>query len=152
MKFYKKPFRHSWQLASQCGKSPYKVKQLLLFFRAARCRKSISLVTGKTARKIAARGGLVRTFHCDLVAVVELRHATRRQDKRIREFQTGDRRAFLTHEATVIVTAEKCDENFRIGVEIIFRECLGNLVDRLAFRERVSNRIEEREVEQRIET
>src|ERR1044072_6818944 len=38
-----------------------------------------------------------------------------------------------------------------MGVQIICRERLGNLIDGLAFCKRVSNRIEQRKVEQRIE-
>src|SRR6185295_749719 len=127
-------------------------KQLLLVFSATPGGKGVSCIAFKSAGEVAPRGRFVTTLHRKLISVIKLWYAARRQQKRIRQFQTFDRRALLTHKATIIVTTEQGDENLGVVVEIVFRECLRNLIDRFAFGERVSNRVEEREVEQRIES
>src|SRR6185369_7301038 len=127
-------------------------KQLLLVFSTTPGGEGVSCIAPKPAGEVASRGWFVTTFQRKLISVVKLWHAARRQHKRIREFQPCDRRARLTHEATIIVTTEQGDENLGIRVEIVFRECLRNLIDWLPFGERVPNRVEQRKVEQRIES
>ena len=85
-------------------------------------------------------------FHRQFIAVVKLRHTTRRQHKCIRQLQTCDRRAFFAHETTVVVSAEQCHEDLGVGIEIVAGECLWNRIDWLAFTKGVANRIEQRKI------
>src|SRR6266850_7767379 len=112
------------------------VKNILLFPCATLFCKSISLVTGETAGKISARRRFIRTGHRDLVAVRELWHTARSHDKRIRQFETRNRRALLAHEAPVIVSAQESYQDVRVCIEIIFGERFGYLVELLALGER----------------
>src|SRR6266853_1320892 len=88
------------------------IKQALLFRRSSLFRKSISLIAGKTARKVSARSWLVRTSHRDFVTIVELRHAPGRQNKCVGQFKAGYRGAILAHEAPIIMAAEQCHQDF----------------------------------------
>src|SRR6185369_5515213 len=85
-------------------------KQLLLVFSATPGGEGVSCIASKTAGEVASRGRFVTTFQRKLISVVKLWHAARRQHKRIRQFQSCDRRAVLTHEATIAVTTEQCDK------------------------------------------
>src|SRR5438309_282467 len=131
--------------------SAYEVETLLLFTSSSLSGKCISLISRKPAGKIRTGSRLIGTDHRDLVAIVQLRHAARRQHKKVREFQAGDRRSPLAHEAAVVMTAQKCDQNIRVRVEVVFRQSLGHFVEVSAFSESVANRIEQGKIQQRVE-
>src|SRR5205085_557259 len=131
--------------------APDVVEEFLLFGRAPRAREGVAGVAGEAAGEVSARGRFVRAGHADLVAVVELRHAARREDEGVREFRARHARASLAHEAPVVVAADERDEQPRICVEIIFRERLRDLFDVLAFAEGAARGVEDGEVEERIE-
>ena len=63
--------------------------------------------------------------------------------------RTRNRRPLLTHEATVVLSAQKGHEDVWVRIEIIFGKRFGHLVELLALSERMTNWIKEREVEQR---
>src|SRR6185295_8213984 len=74
----------SIKLSAKCRETFDIFEQLPLVFGATRGRESVSFVARKSAGKVAARSWFVFTFHPELVAVVKLRHAARRQHKCIR--------------------------------------------------------------------
>src|SRR5437763_681788 len=108
--------------------APDVVEEFLLFGRAPRAREGVAGVAGEAAGEVSARGRLVRAGHAYLVAVVELRHAARREDEGVREFRASDGRAPLAHEAPVVVAADERDEQAGVRVEVILRERLRDLL------------------------
>src|SRR5205085_7967866 len=131
--------------------APDVVEEFLLFGRAPRAREGVAGVAGEAAGEVSARGRLVRAGHAYLVAVVELRHAARREDEGVREFRASDGRASLAHEAPVVVAADERDQKAGVRVEVILRERLRDLLDVLAFAEGAARGVEKGEVEERIE-
>src|SRR5882672_6836066 len=130
----------------------HKLERVLLFTSPALLRKSISLVTRKSAGKIRACGWLVRASHADLVAVVELWHAASGQHECVGQFETGDCRALLAHETAIIVRPEQRYQDVGVRVEVILCQSLWHLIKILAFGKGVTNGIEKRKVQQRIQT
>src|SRR5436305_12528162 len=97
------------KLRVQMSDAPYVIEEFLLFGRAPLAREGVARVTREAAGEVFARGRLVRPGHADLVAVVKLRHAARRQDEGVCEFRSRDGRAALAHEAPVVVAADERD-------------------------------------------
>src|SRR5882672_5650030 len=130
----------------------HKLERVLLFTSPALLRKSISLIARKSAGKIRARSWLVRASHANLVTIVELRHTASRQNECVGQFETGDCRALLAHEAAIIVPAEQRYQDVGVRVEVILCQSLWHLIEILAFGKCVTNGIEKRKVQQRIQT
>src|SRR6266849_6007379 len=130
----------------------HKLECVLLFTSPALLRKSISLIARKSAGKIRARSWLVPASHADLVTIVELWHAASGQHECVGQFETGDGRAFLAHEAAIIMPPEQRYQVVGVGVEIILCQSLWHLIEALAFGKCVTNGIEKRKVQQRIQT
>src|ERR1700687_5094340 len=130
----------------------HKLERVLLLTGPALLRKSTSLITGKSAGKIRARSWLVRASHANLVAIVELWDAASGQHECVGQFETGDCRALLAHEAAIIVPSEQRYQDVGVRVEIILCQSLWDLIETLAFGKCLTNGIEKRKVQQRIQT
>src|SRR6185295_14429246 len=93
------------KFATQRCESTNEFEQLLFIFSATPGGEGVSFVAWKSAGEVASRCRFVTAFQRDLIAVIKLRHAARRQHKRIRQFEACDRRALLAHETAIIVSA-----------------------------------------------
>ena len=79
--------------------------------------------------------GIAAARQADLVTVVQLWHAARREQERLRELQAGRGRARLVHEARHVVISEKRSQLRRVGIQVIACEDLRQLTHGTTSRE-----------------
>src|SRR5512138_1040614 len=124
-----------------------KTKSLLFFRRTPRSREAISCIARKPAREIRTCGWLVRSSHCDFVAVIKLRNSSSCKYKSVCQLEPGNRCLFLTHKTAIVMSPKKCHEDVGIRIEKVFRQSLRDFVKSFSFSKRMPDRIKKGEVQ-----
>ena len=102
-------------------------------------------------RKVTAIIRIVAAFHRNLVAGINLRHASQGRQHRKRQLETFRRRTLLRDEAVRIVIAEEEHQPLRVWIKPVLPHHLEQLRHRLVVQQHIANRVIYRKIERRIQ-
>jgi hypothetical protein len=124
---------------------------LLLFGGSGRCSEGVVRGGAKAAGEVVAVVGIFTAAHGDLVAGVDLGHATHSRKDGEGEFEGVRSDGWAVEKAGSVMVAEEGDEAFRMWVQIVEAKDVGELGHRCVFEQDVAKGKVGREVEGRIE-
>src|SRR6516162_4790550 len=117
-------------LAPQPQQCLHVLEHGLLFTRAALARERVLRIFGPAAGKVVPIVRISASRQADFIAVIKLRYTTQRQCESVGKLQLGRRHTRNSSESRYVVIAEKRHEEFRMGVQRVLPQNIGQVGSR----------------------